>query len=108
MKKFCKSSNIVRISNMNTTRSHFFKKGLVNLVRHIENIKKFGVPVVVAINKFYTDTDAEIKVIEDFCHEMGAEVSVADIFVKGGESVINLISSSKLKKAKKESWQRRS
>ena len=61
------------------------KSGIVNLKVHIENMRKFGVPVVVAINRFYKDTDAELKYIEDFCHEMGAEVSMAEIFEKGGE-----------------------
>ncbi len=61
------------------------KKGIVNLKTHIENIHKFRVPVVVAINRFYTDTDAEIAVIKDFCKEMGVEVSLAEVFAKGGE-----------------------
>lgn len=66
------------------------KKGIVNLKTHIENIHKFGVPVVVAINRFHTDTDAEIKVIKDFCAEMGVEVSLAEIFAKGGEGGTDL------------------
>ena len=61
------------------------KKGIVNLKTHIENMHKYGVPVVVAINRFYTDTDAEIECIKDFCSEMGVEVSLAEIFAKGGE-----------------------
>lgn len=61
------------------------KKGIVNLQVHIENMHKFGVPVVVAINRFYTDTDAEVKIIEDFCKDMGVEVSMTEIFAKGGE-----------------------
>ena len=77
-------------ADLQTENVEALRKGIVNLGVHIENIKKFGVPVVVAINKFYTDTDAEIKVIEDYCHEMGAEVSVADIFVKGGEGGLDL------------------
>lgn len=66
------------------------KKGIVNLRTHIENMRKFGVPVVVAINRFHTDTDAEIAYIKDFCNEMGAEVSLAEIFAKGGEGGIDL------------------
>ncbi|MCH5193003.1 MAG: formate--tetrahydrofolate ligase [Oscillospiraceae bacterium] len=61
------------------------KKGSVNLKTHIENIRKFGVPVVVAINRFYTDTDAEIAAVEEFCREMGVQVSMAEVFAKGGE-----------------------
>lgn len=60
------------------------KKGIVNLKTHIENIRKFGVPVVVAINRFHTDTEAEINYINKFCAEMGVEVSLAEIFTKGG------------------------
>lgn len=66
------------------------KKGIINLKTHIENMQKFGVPVVVAINRFYTDTEAEIKVIEDFCKKMGVEVSLAEIFAKGSEGGIDL------------------
>ena len=61
------------------------KKGVINLKTHIENMHKFGVPVVVAINRFYTDSDAEIAFIQDFCANMGVEVSLAEIFAKGGE-----------------------
>lgn len=66
------------------------KKGIVNLRTHIENMRKFGIPVVVAINRFHTDTEAEIAYIKDFCSEMGAEVSLAEIFAKGGEGGIDL------------------
>lgn len=61
------------------------KKGIVNLKTHIENIHKFGVPVVVAINRFYSDTDAEIAAVEEFCKDMGVEVSMTEVFAKGGE-----------------------
>ncbi|MGN0633529.1 MAG: formate--tetrahydrofolate ligase [Oscillospiraceae bacterium] len=66
------------------------KKGVVNLKTHIENMQKFGVPVVVAINRFYTDTDAEIEVIKQVCGELGVEVSLAEIFAKGGEGGTDL------------------
>ncbi len=66
------------------------KKGIVNLQTHIENIRKFGVPVVVAINRFYTDTDAEIAALREFCEKMGVEVSLAEIFAKGGDGGIDL------------------
>lgn len=61
------------------------RKGIVNLKTHIENMHKFGVPVVVAINRFQSDTDAEIAVIEETCREMGVEFSLAEIFAKGGD-----------------------
>lgn len=66
------------------------KKGIVNLKTHIENIHKFGVPVVVAINRFYTDTDAEIAAVEEFCRGMGVQVSMTEIFAKGGEGGTDL------------------
>lgn len=61
------------------------KKGIINLQTHIENMQKYGVPAVVAINRFGTDTDAEIAVIEEFCKNMGVEVSLTEVFAKGGE-----------------------
>ncbi len=61
------------------------EKGIVNLKTHIENMHKFGVPVVVAINRFESDTDAEIAVIARTCEEMGVRYSLAEIFAKGGE-----------------------
>lgn len=66
------------------------RKGIVNLRTHIENMHKFGVPVVVAINRFHTDTEAEIAVIKEVCAEMGVEVSLAEIFAKGGEGGTDL------------------
>ena len=66
------------------------KKGIVNLQTHIENMHKYGLPVVVAINRFHTDTDAEIEVIKNFCKDMGVEVSLAEIFAKGGEGGTDL------------------
>jgi len=60
------------------------KKGIVNLKTHIENMHKYGVPVVVAINHFYTDTEAEIQYIKDFCREAGTAVAFSDVFLNGG------------------------
>lgn len=61
------------------------KKGSVNLGAHIENLKKFGVPVLVAINHFYADTDAEIEYILNYCREKGATAAVTKCFAEGGE-----------------------
>ncbi len=61
------------------------EKGIVNLGVHIENMRKFGVPVVAAINRFHTDTDAEVRVVEDFCASLNVPVSMTEIFAKGGE-----------------------
>ena len=66
------------------------KKGIVNLKTHIENMRKYNVPVVVAINKFHTDTDAEIAYIKEFCEEMKVPVSLAEVFAKGGEGGMDL------------------
>lgn len=60
-------------------------KGFENLEKHIENVGKFGVPAVVAINAFPTDTEAELKYIYDRCNEMGAEVALSEVWAKGGE-----------------------
>lgn len=61
------------------------KKGIVNLEKHIENLQKFGVPVVVTLNYFDTDTDAELAYIEEFCKERNCEFALSDVFAKGGE-----------------------
>ena len=66
------------------------EKGVVNLKTHIENMHKFGLPVVVAINRFHTDTDAEIEVIKRVCAELDTPVSLAEIFAKGGEGGTDL------------------
>jgi formate--tetrahydrofolate ligase len=66
------------------------KKGSINLVTHIENMKKFGVPVVVAINRFHTDTQAEIEYIEELCDSLNVKVSLAEVFAKGGEGGLDL------------------
>lgn len=61
------------------------KKGIVNLETHIENMRKYGLPVVVAINRFATDTEAEIETIEAFCREKDVPVSLTEVFAHGGE-----------------------
>ena len=67
------------------------KAGLENLDKHIDNIKnKYKLPLVVAINKFVTDTDEQIDMIEKFCNERGAEVSLCEVWAKGGEGGIDL------------------
>ena len=66
-------------------------KGLVNLEKHIESMQKYNLPVVVAINKFITDTDTEIQVIKDFCAKMDVEVANCEIWEKGGEGGKELV-----------------
>ena len=66
------------------------KKGAVNLEAHIDNLQKYGVPVVVAINRFGTDTDAELKAVEEICLAKGAEFALSEVFAKGSEGGIEL------------------
>lgn len=77
-------------SDLSAENVEALKKGIVNLKVHIENMNKFGLPVVVAINKFHTDTQEEIKCIEDFCNSMNVEVSLTEIFSKGGQGGVDL------------------
>lgn len=65
-------------------------KGIVNLEKHIENIQKYGVPVVVTLNSFVTDTDAENEFIRKFCEERGCEFALSEVWEKGGEGGIAL------------------
>ena len=66
------------------------KSGIVNLQAHIDNMKKYGLPVIVALNKFLTDTDDEIKYIEDYCKNLGIEFSITEGYEKGSEGVKEL------------------
>ena len=65
-------------------------KGIVNLEKHIENIQKYGVPVIVTLNSFVTDTDAENAFIEKFCRERGCEFALSEVWEKGGEGGVDL------------------
>ena len=65
-------------------------KGIVNLEKHIENIQKYGVPVIVTLNSFVTDTDAENAFIEKFCRECGCEFALSEVWEKGGEGGVDL------------------
>lgn len=66
------------------------KAGIVNLEKHIENIHKYGVPVIVTLNQFITDTPAELKFVEEFCKERGCEFALSKVWEKGGEGGIEL------------------
>ena len=66
------------------------KKGIVNLEKHIENVQKFGVPVVVTLNSFVTDTEAEYEFVKNFCEERGCEFALSEVWAKGGEGGIAL------------------
>jgi len=66
------------------------KNGAVNLVKHIENIKLFGVPVLVTINRFYSDTDEEVNYLKELCSSMEVKCSVSEVFARGGDGGIEL------------------
>lgn len=66
------------------------KKGIVNLEKHIENMKSFGVPVVVAVNRFDTDSEEELNTVIERCNELGASCALSEVFAKGGEGGIEL------------------
>ena len=80
----------VKKDELNISNVDALNKGMKNLEKQIENIKAYGVPAVVAINKFITDSDEEVKAIEDFCKNIGVEVSLTEVWEKGGEGGIDL------------------
>lgn len=77
-------------SDLATENMDALAKGMENLLKHIENVNKFGVPAVVAINVFPTDTEKELQFVYDKCRAMGAEVAVSEVWAKGGEGGIEL------------------
>ena len=77
-------------SNLKKENLQALKNGIENLGAHIDNMKKFGVPIVVAINKFESDSLSEIKFIEEYCREKNVEVSFSEVFAKGGNGGIDL------------------
>ncbi|NLK27755.1 MAG: formate--tetrahydrofolate ligase [Clostridiales bacterium] len=66
------------------------KAGIVNLEKHIENLQKFGVPVVVSLNRFITDTESELNFVKEFCESRNCEFSLCDVWEKGGEGGLDL------------------
>lgn len=66
------------------------KKGIVNLEKHIENLQKYKIPVVVTLNSFVTDTEAETSFVKQFCEERGCEFAISTVWEKGGEGGISL------------------
>jgi formate--tetrahydrofolate ligase len=78
-------------SQLSVENLEALEKGIPNLLKHIENITvKFGLPAVVAINRFPTDTEAELKLIEEKCKQYGANVALSEVWAKGGEGGIEL------------------
>ena len=80
------------VSKTETTKENLsaLQKGIVNLGAHIQNMRKYGVPVVVAVNRFDTDTPAELELIEAYCKEQQADFALSEVFAKGGKGGIAL------------------
>lgn len=76
--------------NLSDENVEALKKGIVNLEKHIENLQKYHVPVVVTLNSFVSDTEAEVAYIENFCKERGCEFALSEVWEKGGEGGIAL------------------
>ncbi|MBE6613057.1 MAG: formate--tetrahydrofolate ligase [Ruminococcaceae bacterium] len=72
-------------TELKTENLDALKRGIVNLEAHIDNLTKYGVPVVVALNRFDTDTDAELAFVREACEARGAELALSEVFAKGGE-----------------------
>jgi len=96
----------VKKDNLKKENVDALKKGLPNLERHIKNIKKFGLEVTVAINHFITDTDQEVKTIQDYCSKLGVKANLCMHWAKGGEGTKELANHvlELCKKAKKENF----
>lgn len=80
----------VKKDELGTPDVEALKKGIKNLEKHIENVKKFGVKPVVAINRFVSDAEEELSFIEEFCNEHGVEVALTEVWANGGEGGIQL------------------
>ncbi|MDD3877681.1 MAG: formate--tetrahydrofolate ligase [Bacteroidales bacterium] len=80
----------VKLKDLNTPNPEALKIGIENLEKHIENIRKFNLPPIVAINRFATDTDEEIQIVKQRCNELGVKVAVNDAWEKGGEGAREL------------------
>ena len=76
--------------DLGTENLDALKKGIANLEKHIENVAKFNVPCVVTLNRFVTDTDAELSFVKEFCEEHGCEFALSEVWEKGGEGGIEL------------------
>ena len=75
----------VKKADLQTPDVEALKRGIVNLQKHIENMKNFGAPVVVAVNRFHTDSQQELDTVISMCNEWGAECALSEVFAKGGE-----------------------
>ncbi|UZW14031.1 formate--tetrahydrofolate ligase [Clostridium pasteurianum] len=80
----------VKKADLNIPNVDALKNGIENLAKQIENVRKYGVPVVVAINKFITDSDEELEFIKKYCKDLGVRVSLTEVWEKGGEGGLDL------------------
>ncbi len=80
----------VKKENLSEENVEALKKGIVNLEKHIENMLSYGVPLVVAINRFHTDSEEELSIIEECCKKHGCDFALSEVFAKGGEGGIEL------------------
>ncbi len=85
-----KSHGGVAKKDLNNENLEALKAGFENIEKHVENVRKFGVPAVVAINKFPADTDAELKLLDELCKKLGVDVVLSDVWAKGGEGGVDL------------------
>jgi len=85
-----KYNGLVKKENLGEENLDALKKGIVNLEKHIENIKKYGVPVVVTLNSFITDTETEIDFVRDFCRERDCDFALSRVWEKGSEGGVEL------------------
>ena len=88
--KALKYNGGVKKDNLAEENLDALSKGIVNLEKHIENMQNFGTPVVVALNRFATDTDAELQTVIDKCAEYGVKCALCEVFAKGGKGGISL------------------
>lgn len=77
-------------ADLSAENTEALNKGIINLKAHIENMRKFKLPVVVAINRFHTDTEAELAIIDSCCKELKVEYVLSEVFIKGGDGGIEL------------------
>ena len=93
----------VEKANLSEENLNALSKGICNLEKHIENLQNFGVPIIVTLNSFVTDTEAEYQFIRSFCEEKGCEFALSEVWAKGGEGGIALAEKVLLTLEKKES-----
>jgi formate--tetrahydrofolate ligase len=80
----------IALADLATENRDAVRRGFANLLRHVENVRKFGVPPIVGINQFASDTPGELSDLSDACREAGVDVAVADVHRKGGEGALDL------------------